>query len=243
MTIKKGDNILGTFYYIIDSSGLGERYLKSIMKNRFGVYIDNPTPPSTCIRQVLKNLNVETKGLNIYDFAEELKSLNQPFYINHAEKLTDSFAIFVQAMLEKNDVFTCCTSLPTGKIIPTFFKHGKEIKLFCQKEKIIKYIAKKYKILPDEANHVYTLACGNLNGAEELARRLSDGEPLNSLRYDGASYVSIIPILLGFGFIFIMLRFIALGLNDEDTYIFAGSMGAMFFLFRFIYYQYFRKII
>ncbi|AWB09770.1 hypothetical protein TDSAC_0394 [Thermodesulfobium acidiphilum] len=234
---------MGTFYYIIDSSGLGERHLKSIMKTKFGIYIDNPTPPSTCIRQVLKNLNVETKGLNVYGLADELRSLNQPFYINHAEKLTDSFAIFIQAMLEKNDVYVSCSSLPTGKIITTFFKHGKEIKLFSQKEKIINYITKKYNISSEIARHIYNLACGNLNGAEELARRYAEGEPLHALRYDGATYVSIVPILLGFGFIFIMLRFIALGLNDEDTYIFAGSMGAMFFLFRFIYYQYFRKII
>ncbi|AEE14059.1 hypothetical protein Thena_0416 [Thermodesulfobium narugense DSM 14796] len=234
---------MGTFYFIIDKTGLGERYIKKLMKNKTGVYIDNPTPPSTCIRQVLKNLNIEIKGLNIYDMAEELKSLNYTFYINHAEKLTDSFAIFIQAMLDKNDVYVCCTTLPTGKIIPTFFKHGKEIKLTSRKNRIIEYISKKYKISSDVARHIYTLACGDINGAEELARRLSEGEPLHSLRYDGATYISIIPILLGFGFIFIMLRFIALGLNDEDTYIFAGCMGAMFFLFRFIYYQYFRKII
>lgn len=234
---------MGTFYYMIDGSGLGERYLKSIMKKKYGVYIDNPTPPVTCIRYTLENLNIETKGLNIYRLAQELGTINLPFYINHGEKLTDSFAMFIRAMLEKNDTFINCSSLPTGKIIPTFFKNGREIKVINQKNKIIDYIMRKYNLSSDSAKYIYTLACANLNGAIELSRRYSEGEPLHALRYDGASYVSIIPILLGFGFIFIMLRFIALGLNDEDTYIFAGSMGAMFFLFRFIYYQYFRKII
>jgi hypothetical protein len=234
---------MGTFYYIIESSGLGEKYISQMEKKRYGIYIDNPTPPTTCIRHILKTVSIETKGLNVYEMADELKSINLPFYINHGEKLTDSFAIYLQAMLEKSDIFVNCTTVPTGKIIPTFFNNGKEIKLFDQKGKIIKYIEKKYKISNMQAKHIYTLACGNLNGAEELARRYTEGEPLHALRYDGANYVSIVPILLGFGFIFIMLRFIALGLNDEDTYIFAGSMGAMFFLFRFFYYQYFRKII
>jgi hypothetical protein len=234
---------MGTFYYILNNSGLGEKYIKGMEKKRYGIYIDNPTPPVTCIKYILKNLNVETKNLSVYELAEELKSINLPFYINHGEKLTDSFAIFLQAMLEKSDVFVSCTSIPTGKIIPTFFKNGKEIKLFGERDKIIKYIEKRYKISNMQANHIYTLACGNLNGAEELAKRYTEGEPLHSLRYEGARYISIVPILLGFGFVFIMLRFIALGLNDEDTYIFAGSMGAMFFLFRFIYYQYLRKSI
>jgi hypothetical protein len=244
---------MGTFYYIIDKSGLGERYLKSLMKHngyiastlkrQFGVYIDNPTPPTTCIKYLLKTLNIETKNMSVYEIAEELKNINIPFYINHAEKLTDSFAIFIQAMLDRTDVFVNCTSLPTGKIIPSYFQHGKEITIESKKSKIIKYISIKYNLSQQVSNHIYTLACGNLNGAIELSRRLSDGEALHKLRYDGATYVSIVPILLGFGFIFIMLRFIALGLNDEDTYIFAGSMGALFFLFRFIYYQYFRRII
>ena len=234
---------MGTFYYIIDSSGLGERYLKQMEEKQFGIYIDNPTPPITCIKYILKNLGIETKGMTQYELAEELKSISLPFYINHGEKLTDSFAIFIQAMLEKSDVFVSCTTLPTGKIIPAFFNSGKEIKIQETKEKIIEHLQTKHNLNNIEANHIYTLACGSLNGAEVLARRYTEGEPLHSLRYEGTRYISIVPILLGFGFVFIMLRFIALGLNDEDTYIFAGSMGAMFFLFRFIYYQYLRKSI
>jgi hypothetical protein len=57
----------------------------------------------------------------------------------------------------------------------------------------------------------------------------------------GARYLDITPVLLLVGAIILATRFVALGLNDPDLYIIAGSLGAVFFVARYFLYRGLRR--
>ncbi|MFZ1059137.1 MAG: AAA family ATPase [Candidatus Rokuibacteriota bacterium] len=57
----------------------------------------------------------------------------------------------------------------------------------------------------------------------------------------GVRYLDITPVLLLLGAVIVAARFVALGLNDPDLYIIAGSLGAVFFVARYFLYRGLRR--
>src|SRR3990172_7661303 len=57
----------------------------------------------------------------------------------------------------------------------------------------------------------------------------------------GVRYLDITPVLLLLGAVILAARFVALGLNDPDLYIIAGSLGAVFFVARYFLYRGLRR--
>jgi hypothetical protein len=91
--------------------------------------------------------------------------------------------------------------------------------------------------------HVLDVACGNPLAIRELARQaqrvlLRTPEQIRQLHYEaGIHYVDLTPVLLLIGAGAVVLRFLALGLNDIEAYILAGSFGACFLAARYFIYR------
>ena len=95
--------------------------------------------------------------------------------------------------------------------------------------------------------HVLQTACGNPLAIQELAAqatRLPVTTPaqIRRLHHDaGIRYVDLTPGLLVLGACAVVMRFLALGLNDIETYILAGSVGAFFLVGRYFIYRTMRR--
>lgn len=91
--------------------------------------------------------------------------------------------------------------------------------------------------------HALEVANGTPLALVELARqaqrqRLQDPADITALTHDaGIRYVDLTPALLVIGACAVAARFLALGLNDIDTYILAGIFGAFFLVSRYFLYR------
>jgi len=106
------------------------------------------------------------------------------------------------------------------------------------------------RLIPDARvfeQHVLDSACGNPLAIRELARQaqrvpLRDPAHIRQLHHDaGIHYVDLTPILLLVGAGAVVMRFLALGLNDIEAYILAGSFGACFLAGRYFIYRAMRR--
>ena len=67
-------------------------------------------------------------------------------------------------------------------------------------------------------------------------------QKIRDLHHDaGLKYIDLTPALLIIGAVVIAVGFVALGLNDVDTYILAGGAGAFFIFLRFFIYRSMRR--
>ena len=87
---------------------------------------------------------------------------------------------------------------------------------------------------------VLAQAGGNPHAIVEMARQVA-GAPRGGLQAirdlwhgAGVRYLDLTPLLLLVGAGLVAARFIALGLDDRDLYILAGSLGALFFVVRYL---------
>lgn len=91
--------------------------------------------------------------------------------------------------------------------------------------------------------HVLDAACGNPLAIRELMRQAQRGwlrHPVHigQLHHEaGIRYVDLTPLLLVAGACAVIARFMALGLNDIEAYILAGSFGACFLVGRYFIYR------
>jgi hypothetical protein len=68
-----------------------------------------------------------------------------------------------------------------------------------------------------------------------------DRKHIRSIEHEaGTRYFDVTPLLILGVCMFVMLRFFALGVNDMDTYVFAGGMGALGLFIRFVIFRYTR---
>jgi len=90
-------------------------------------------------------------------------------------------------------------------------------------------------------------ADGNPYALVEMVRQVAGDRPLGlqairDLHHGaGVRYLDITPVLLLLGAVIVAARFVALGLNDPDLYIIAGSLGALFFVARYFLYRGLRR--
>lgn len=95
--------------------------------------------------------------------------------------------------------------------------------------------------------HVLQTACGNPLAIQELANQakhlpVTTPAQIRRLHHDaGIRYVDLTPGLLILGACAVVMRFLALGLNDIETYILAGSVGAFFLVGRYFIYRTMRR--
>ena len=95
--------------------------------------------------------------------------------------------------------------------------------------------------------HVLQMANGNPLAITELAQQaqrvpIATPEQMRHLHHDaGIHYIDLTLGLLVLGAVAVICRFLALGLNDIDAYILAGSMGACFLVVRFFIYRSLRR--
>ena len=87
---------------------------------------------------------------------------------------------------------------------------------------------------------VLAQAGGNPHAIVEMARQVA-GAPRGGLQAirdlwhgAGVRYLDLTPLLLLIGAGLVAARFLALGLDDRDLYILAGSLGALFFVVRYL---------
>ena len=90
---------------------------------------------------------------------------------------------------------------------------------------------------------VLAQAAGNPHAIVEMARQAS-GTPrlgVQAIRdlwhAAGVRYLDLTPWLLLLGAGFSVARFVALGLDDTDLYIIAGSLGALFLVVRYFLWR------
>jgi type II secretory pathway predicted ATPase ExeA len=94
---------------------------------------------------------------------------------------------------------------------------------------------------------VLAQADGNPYALVEMVRQVAGDRPLGlqairDLHHGaGVRYLDITPVLLLVGAVILATRFVALGLNDPDLYIIAGSLGAVFFVARYFLYRGLRR--
>lgn len=95
--------------------------------------------------------------------------------------------------------------------------------------------------------HVLAEAGGNPLAIRELARQaqhapLRHPADIRQLHHEaGLRYVDLTPLLLLLGACAVVARFLALGLNDIEAYILAGSLGAFFLVGRYFIYRAMRR--
>ena len=95
--------------------------------------------------------------------------------------------------------------------------------------------------------HVLQTACGNPLAIRELADQakrlpINTSAQIHQLHHDaGIRYIDLTPGLLIIGACAVVMRFLALGLNDIETYILAGSVGAFFLVGRYFIYREMRR--
>jgi hypothetical protein len=81
-------------------------------------------------------------------------------------------------------------------------------------------------------------AAGNPHAIVEMARQVAGEEPvaleaIRALQHGaGLRYLDLTPVLLLIAAGLVATRFVALGLDDRDLYILAGTLGALFFAVR-----------
>ena len=96
-------------------------------------------------------------------------------------------------------------------------------------------------------NKILNYSAGNPLAIIEMAKKTKEiefdsPETIRNLHHDaGLKYFDLTPVLLVLGALIVAARFIALGLNDVDTYIMAGSAGAFFIILRYYIYRSSRK--
>ena len=104
--------------------------------------------------------------------------------------------------------------------------------------------------LPDAdvfEQHVLHMADGNPLAIRELCRQarrtpLRDPADIRHLTHEaGIRDVDLTPLLLIVGACAVAIRFLALGLNDIDTYILAGILGAFLLVSRYMFYRSLRR--
>jgi hypothetical protein len=87
---------------------------------------------------------------------------------------------------------------------------------------------------------VLAQAGGNPHAIVEMARQVASAprgglQAIRDLWHGaGVRYLDLTPLLLLVGAGLVAARFIALGLDDRDLYILAGSLGALFFVVRYL---------
>lgn len=173
--------------------------------------------------------------------------------LDHLEGLTPSMAFTISLLMDKALVLGATNDLKdSGHLSRIWWRFDViELKSLSKEESLkLLWLYADEKKIDDKVmfeNKILTHSAGNPLAIVEMAKKTHDIEfdstqKIRDLHHDaGVKYFDLTPFLLIIGALVIAARFVALGLNDVDTYILAGSAGALFFFLRFFIYRSMRR--
>ena len=204
-----------------------------------------------------QDLKSKAAGLSPSDLLscvlEGLDGQNYILALDHLEGLLASSAFIVSSLMEKALVLGAANDLKDNDGLLRIWWAFDIIELkglpreeslellwlFADKERVEDKVMFENKILNHSAGN--PLAIIEMAKKTEIVEFDSPGK-IRSLHHDaGLKYFDLTPVLLVIGALIIAARFVALGLNDVDTYILAGSAGAFFIILRYYIYRSSRK--
>lgn len=173
--------------------------------------------------------------------------------LDHLEEITPAMASAILVLMDKALILGASRDLKDSESLSRVWWSFDVIELkSLSKEESLELLwlyADKDRIA-DKAmfeNKVLNHSAGNPLAIIEMAKKTKDTEfdspeKIRNLHHDaGLKYFDLTPVLLIMGAIIVAARFVALGLNDMDTYILAGSAGAFFIILRYSIYRSARK--
>jgi hypothetical protein len=173
--------------------------------------------------------------------------------LDHLDEITPAMASAISVLMDKALVLGAARALKDSENLSRVWWSFEIVELeSLSKEESLELLwlyADKDRIV-DKAmfeNKVLNHSAGNPLAIIEMAKKTKDiefdsPEKIRGLHHDaGLKYFDLTPALLVIGAIIVTARFVALGLNDVDTYILAGSAGAFFIILRYSIYRSSRK--
>ena len=194
-------------------------------------------------------------GLSSVELLARLTPLltEQILLVDHFDGITPSLARLLESLFEATLIVGAITTVEMSPELQRFFWHFRFLPLEplpAEATRALLWAQVDRAIIPDVEvfeQHVLDVACGNPLAIRVLARQALRG-PLRSLEHirqlhheAGIHYVDLTPLLLIAGACAVIARFMALGLNDIEGYILAGSFGACFLVGRYFIYRAMRK--
>lgn len=180
-----------------------------------------------------------------------LKSVKGKDYIiilDHLERVTPTAKSIVEVLLDRACLIGSFSGYPreAGSNLRKLWWRFKKIEItnLTPKEanEMVDYFFERYNIFSEDPQkykkQILRISKGNPLAIKDICHNGSlekyvDRKQIRNLEHDAATtYFDVTPVLILGVCGVVMLRFFALGLNDMDTYIFAGGMGALglFFL-------------
>jgi len=220
------------------------------------VYADRLTPPKESLTDLAKRINIDLEGKAHPAAALKEKILAKAsekiFLIDHLEAVTPSMGYFLEELAGRAVIIGATSRNKYPNALSRFFQKLTRIEIKnLSREDSVKLIWQEL----DEAriqdkriieNMIYLKSGGNPSIIKDITRAFRDGgynkEAIGTIeKGGGVKEVDLTPVLLIIGAVVISARFIALGLNDIDTYIMAGTFGAFFVFVRYFIYRSMRK--
>jgi type II secretory pathway predicted ATPase ExeA len=185
-----------------------------------------------------------------------IRNLHDKDYIvilDHLERVTPTGKSVIEVLLTKTCLIGSYSGHPrnAGQLRKLWWRFKKiEIKNLTKEEadQLINYYFEKYNILSEDPRWfkkaIWKHSQGNPLAIKDICHagsleRYVDKKHIRDITHDaGAQYIDATPFVVLGVISFIMLRFFALGMNDTDTYIFAGGMGALGLFIRFMLFRY-----
>ena len=169
--------------------------------------------------------------------------------VDDLDGITAATARLVEPLFEHALLVGAITSLDMTPELQRWFWHFRFLKLEpLGSAEVLALLWTQFDrgAVPDPAvfeQHVVDAAGGNPLAIRELARQALRGPlrhpaDIRQLHHEaGMHYIDLTPVLLLLGACAVIARFLALGLNDIEAYILAGSVGALFLVGRYIIYR------
>jgi len=184
---------------------------------------------------------------------EGIQGQDYTLVLDHLEGLTPSMAFTVSLLMDKALVLGATNDLKdSGHLARIWWRFDViELKNLSKEESLqLLWLYADEKKVEDKfmfENKILSHSAGNPLAIVEMAKKtqiiyFDSLQKIRDLHHDaGIKYLDLTPALLIIGAVVIAARFIALGLNDVDTYILAGSAGAFFIFLRYFIYRSMRK--
>ena len=200
-------------------------------------------------------LKPKLTGLSAEDLLERVTPLlaEQIVLVDHVEGITPALARLLEPLFDVTLMVGAITTVELEPELARFFWHFRLLPLEPLGRKASRALLWRQVdrgLIPDPRvfeQHVLDAACGNPLAIRELARQahrvpLRNPAHIRQLHHEaGIHYVDLTPILLIVGAGAVVMRFLALGLNDIEAYILAGSFGACFLAGRYFIYRAMRR--
>lgn len=203
-------------------------------------------------RKVCRLRNRDLAGVTL----KSVKGKDYIIILDHLERVTPTAKSVVEVFLDRACLVGSYSGYPqsAGSSLKKLWWrfHKVEIKNLTIEEAntLIDYYFEKYNILSEDPRkykrQIFRVSKGNPLAIKDICHNGSlekyvDKRHIRELEHEaGTRYFDVAPLLILGICVVVMLRFFALGVNDMDTYILAGGMGALGLFIRFVMFRYTR---